>query len=156
MRRLVLALAIGALTAVGPAMAGEAAAAAEAAALPEVESAILTPTELGLAEPAQGFYPFFGGTGFNTTTIGGFGSGINTFSSIGGCGSFTIVFCPFFSAAPYYSTFPAANQFLGSSSLGGSGTIVLGGFGNGLLGAGFGSPFSFGFGVGTPRVIVLR
>lgn len=139
MRHLVVALAIAALVLGAPGGAAQAAGAGEQ----QAHYTVLTPEQVGLTEPAQGFYPFFAGFGQGGTPLGtgiGLGGlapvtlGTNAlFNGLGGCGLFSASFCPFFSAAPYTSTFISQ----GTSGLGGPTTTGLGGlFGNNLLGGG--------------------
>ncbi len=69
MRRIALGFALGVLLAAAP---GGAALAAQP------EASVLTPEQMGLTEPGQGFYPFFtglGGSPFQQPATGFFGSG---------------------------------------------------------------------------------
>src|SRR5262245_59237647 len=99
MRRVGLALALAALAAVAPWVAGFAGAAGE----PEgfAPGTVLTPTELGITDPAQGFYPFFPSGGSNLAN----NFGLFALGGFNGCGAFSVTFCPFFSSPPYWSTF---------------------------------------------------
>ena len=155
MRRLLVALAVAVLAASGPAAAAQAAGVGEAEAylvvpVGDASGALLTPDQLGLTNPGQGFYPYFlspgqgsngilNGGGLNGFGLGGVAPGgltaANLFSGFGGCGIFSIAFCPFFSAAPFTSTFLSQN----------GGRLGLGG----ALGTGGLSPFGLG-GLFTP------
>jgi hypothetical protein len=136
MRSLAVALALAVLATALPAARTTAAAAPDGPPAPAAPAAsllpfaaapaplsVLSPTELGLTEPAQGFFPYFVGFGF-LGAPGVFG--------LGGCGPFSLGFCPFFAAAPFFSTFPTATLGLGGLALS-----------PGLLGAGLlGLPFA--------------
>ncbi|HZR99087.1 MAG TPA: hypothetical protein VFE37_10295 [Chloroflexota bacterium] len=123
MRRLLVALAVAGLVASG------AGAVAQASGLDDTRPAlgtVLTPDQVGITQPGQGFFPFFvGAGGQNGSNLGGIGlagaapTALGTsalFSGFGGCGVFSISFCPFFSAAPFSQTFLLANG--GSLGLG--------------------------------------
>ncbi len=165
MRRLLVALGVAALTLGAAGGSGPVASASEVA----VGFAVLTPVELGLTEPAQGFYPFFTA---GTTTTRGIGQGIGLgglaptnlgsaafFNGAGGCGAFSALICPFFGAQQFSNTFLSQGALglaspLLTSGLGFpfTGTGATTGFPTGLAGlgtAGF-SPFGFSpfFGAG--------
>jgi len=140
MRRVGLALALAALAAVAPWVAGFAGATGE----PEsfAPGAILTPAELGITDPAQGFNPYFPSSG---NSIGN-NFGLFALGGFNGCGAFSVTFCPFFSAPPYWSTFSQVGT-LGIGSGLGSSAFFNPYFNNrfGLGGLGFGAqgiPFS--------------
>ena len=176
MRRLVAALVLAALAAAvpgAPVQAGEAEVylVVSADQVPALlagglvsEDAVLTPEAVGLADPGQGFYPFFAGLGtgvpisalsggatgtlplgLGSIALGVTGSGIIGLGGLnggGGCGIFGIGFCPFFQAAPFTSTFPGAGGTLGLS--------------NQFLGGGLGLAGTGTLGLGNVRIIVLR
>jgi len=128
MRRVGLALALAVLAAVAPWAAGLAGAAGEPEAY--TPGAVLTPAELGITDPAQGFYPFIPSGGNNANNQ----FGLFALGGFNGCGAFSIGFCPFFTSPPYWSTFSQV------------GTLGLGGgfnnqFGIGLGGGLIGNPF---------------
>src|SRR3954468_21732242 len=146
MRRLLVALAVAGL------VAGGSGAVAQASGLDTTRSAagaVLTPDQIGITQPAQGFFPFFNGAGGqNGSNLGGIGLGgvaptgltsAALFSGFGGCGVFSISFCPQFSAQPYSQTFVLANG--GSLGLG----SPLGGLG-GVGGVGCGGVAANGIG----------
>jgi hypothetical protein len=147
MRRVGLALALAALAAAAPWVAGFASAAGE----PEgfAPGAVLTPTELGITDPAQGFNPYFPSTGnslgnnFGVFPLGGFN----------GCGAFSVTFCPFFSAAPYWSTFSQVGGTLGIGAGLGSSVFFNPYFNSrfGLGGLGFG-----GGGIPFTGAVIVR
>jgi len=136
MRRLLVALAVAGL------VAGGSGAVAQASGLDTTRSAagaVLTPDQIGITQPAQGFFPFFNGaTGQNGSGLGGIGLGgvapttLSGAALFGGCGVFSIAFCPQFSAQPYSQTFLLANG--GSLGLG-SPFAGLGGLGCGGVAA---------------------
>ncbi|HLH26959.1 MAG TPA: hypothetical protein VK066_30910 [Chloroflexota bacterium] len=147
MRRLLAALVLAGL------MASSAGVVAQASGLDDTRpapGAVLTPDQIGITQPGQGFFPFFvGAGGQNGSNLGGIGLGgvapttLGTsalFSGFGGCGVFSIAFCPFFSAQPFSQTFLLANG--GSLGLGsplqslGLGSLGFGGLGFGLFGPG--------------------
>jgi hypothetical protein len=140
MRRLFVALAVAGLLASGSG------AVAQASGLDDTRPAlgtVLTPDQIGIIQPGQGFFPYFVGAGGHSgTNLGGIGLGgvapttLGTsalFSGFGGCGLFSIAFFPLFSAQPFSQTFPLAN----GGSLG---------LGSPLQGLGFGLGFGKGFG----------
>jgi hypothetical protein len=133
MRRVGLALALAVLAAAAPWAAGFAGAAGEPEAY--TPGAVLTPTELGITDPAQGFYPFIPSGGNNANNQ----FGLFALGGFNGCGAFSIGFCPFFSSPPYWSTFSQ----VGTLGLGGGVNSQLGtGLGGGAFGNGlFGNPF---------------
>jgi len=164
MRRFLVALAVAGLVAGGSGAAAQASGLEHAAAVP---GAVLTPDQVGITHPAQGFLPFFQSAG-QGTGIGLGNLGPTTFSSAalfsgqGGCGVFSTLFCPFFTAAPFTQTFISQNGGtlgLGNQfGIGGVGSFVgLGGFGfnPGLFGANQGQLSTavtgnvFGTGVGS-------
>jgi hypothetical protein len=150
MRQLMVALAVAALVLGGPATAAHAAGSEGL----QTHYTVLTPEQAGLTEPAQGFFPFFAGSGQGGTPLGngiGLGGlapttvGANAlFNGQGGCGIFSAGFCPFFSAGPFTSTFLSQ----GTIGLGGPTSAGLGGlFGNNVLGGGlFGAGAGLGLG----------
>jgi hypothetical protein len=177
MRSLVVALVVAGLIAFGSGPAAQASGLDDTRPVP---GSVLTPDQIGITQPGQGFFPFFvGAGGQNGSSLGGLGlggvapNGLTTaalFSGFGGCGVFSINFCPQFSAAPFTQTFLSQNgSALGLGGplggLGGAGTFG-GGFGqvsaqavggntlSGLGGAGFGLPGGHvnppGFGPGNP------
>jgi hypothetical protein len=113
MRRLLAALVVAGLVASGSG------AVAQASGLDDTRpalGAVLTPDQIGITQPAQGFFPFFvGAGGQGGTNLGGIGLGgvapttLGGAALFGGCGVFSIAFCPFFSAAPFSQTFLLAN-----------------------------------------------
>ncbi|HZU07880.1 MAG TPA: hypothetical protein VFB73_18095 [Chloroflexota bacterium] len=129
MRSLAVALALAILATAIPTARSAAAAPDESSAPSAVSflpsdaapapSSVLSPAELGLTEPAQGFFPYFVGLGF---------VGAPGLLGFGGCGPFSLGFCPFFAAAPFFSTFPAATLGFGGLALSPSllGTGLLG------------------------------
>jgi hypothetical protein len=140
MRQLLVALAVAALVLGGPAAAAQAVGSGER----QAHFTVLTPEQAGLTEPAQGFFPFFAGSGQGGTPLGngiGLGGlapttlGANAlFNGHGGCGIFSAGFCPFFTAGPFTSTFLSQ----GTIGLGGPTSAGLGGlFGSNVLGGGF-------------------
>jgi hypothetical protein len=160
MRRLLVALAVAGLVASGSG------ALAQASGLDDARPAlgsVLTPDQLGIPQPGQGFFPYFvGAGGQNGSNLGGLGLGgvastglgaSALFSGFGGCGAFSIAFCPLFSAQPFSQTFLQANGGsigLGSplQGLGLTNNLGLGGFGGfGGLGVGL-NPGLFGLGTG--------
>jgi hypothetical protein len=146
MRRLLVALAVAGL------VAGGSGAVAQASGLdntrPTVD-AVLTPDQIGITQPAQGFFPFFNGAGGqNGSNLGGLGLGgvaptnltsAALFSGFGGCGVFSISFCPQFSSPPISQTFLLANG--GSLGLGSpfAGLGGVGGLGCGVAANGIGA-----------------
>jgi hypothetical protein len=148
MRRLLIALAVAGLVAGG---SGAVAQASDLDNARPAAGAVLTPDQIGITQPAQGFSPFFVGAG--GSNLGGIGLGgvapttLGTsafFSGFGGCGAFSISFCPFFNSQPFTQTFLATNG--GQLGLGLTG---LGGIGGqfGLPGGAINPP---GFGPGNP------
>jgi hypothetical protein len=135
MRRIALGFALGVLLAAAP---GGAALAAQP------EATILTPEQVGLSNPGQGYYPFFVGAGsnpFQQPGSGFFGSG-----SLTGIGVTSLAT----SGAPRVGQ-PGFSGFSGLPSAfspGGIGAGSVGGFG---LGGTFGG---VGFG-GTPNPFTL-
>jgi len=137
MRRLLIALALLA----GAATAGVAPAAASTLG-PDggirAEASVISPVELGLHTPAQGFYPYLTGVGLPYGNFNGTGTG--------GCGAFGYGYCPRFNGS-YVSTFPLAQGSFGGS---GGGYNM---FGYGGLGYGGFSPFGYGsLGYGYPGI----
>jgi hypothetical protein len=144
MRRLLVALAMAGL------VAGGSGAVAQASGLDDTRPAlgtVLTPGQIGITQPGQGFFPFFvGAGGQNGSNLGGIGLGgvapsaLGTsalFSGFGGCGALSIAFCPQFSAQPFSQSFLLAN----GGSLGLGGPFQGLGLNNNL---GFGGGFGFG------------
>ena len=171
MRRLVVVLAAAALALGGPIAAAQAAGEGEAAA----HYSVLTPDQIGLTEPGQGFFPYFLNGGQSGSSRGsGIGLGglapttlgaSAVFNGQGGCGIFSNAFCPFFSASPYTSTFLSQGfNLAGANQLGGLGglnSLALGhlnGLGLGTLntfGGALGFNSLFGGLGGTGTVVVL-
>jgi hypothetical protein len=162
MRRFVVALAVAGLVASGSGAVAQASGLDRTA--PRASS-VLTPDQVGITQPGQGFFPFFNGAGGqNGSNLGGLGLGgvaPNTlgtsalFSGFGGCGVFSINFCPQFSAAPFTSTFFLQNGgalglgFGGAGGVGGVGGVGgAGGAGGQLSAQAVGGNNAVGFGLG--------
>jgi len=150
MRRFLVALVVAGLVASGSGAVAQASGSTDTR--PALGS-VLTPDQLGIPQPGQGFLPYLTGAGSqNGSNLGGLGLGgvaptsLGTSALFGGCGAFSIVFCPFFSTQPYSQTFLLANGGslgLGSpfQGLGMGNNVGLGGFGG--VG-GFGAVGGFG------------
>lgn len=153
MRRLVVALVLGAFAATVPVAASHAANAtgpesyvldmAGAAASGQSGAyTVLTPGQLGLTEPGQGFYPYFPGFRGNQGFFG--------FGGFGGCGAFSFLYCPFFTSSAIGATYN------GFGNLGLNSPFGLGGLGFGTgLGTGLGAASATAFnpflnGIGVP------
>ncbi len=144
MRSILVALAVAALALGGPGSAAQAAGTGDA---PTV-AAVLTPGQLGLPDPAQGFYPYFTATGFTAPSGLGLGAGLlpgpfgphTLFNGFGCCGLFSALFCPFFSAVPFTNTFISQGN-LGPTRISLAGLPLFG----------FGPFFGLGSLVGTVR-----
>jgi hypothetical protein len=152
MRRLLVALAVAGLVASASGAVAQASGFDDARPSP---GAVLTPDQIGITQPGQGFFPFFAGaSGQNGSNLGGIGLGgvapvtLGPSALFGACGVFSIAFCPLFSAAPFSQTFLLANG--GSLGLGSplqallNNNVGLGGVGiNSSL---FGTGTNFGLG----------
>jgi hypothetical protein len=109
MKRLVVVLAAAALALGAPAYAAQAASDGDLAG----QYSVLTPDQIGVTEPAQGFLPYFVGVGGSSRGSGiGLGGLAPTtlgtsavFNGLGGCGIFSSSYCPFFASSPFSSTF---------------------------------------------------
>ena len=169
MRRIALGFALGVLLATAP---GGAALAAQP------EAAVLTPEQIGVTEPGQGFYPYLGGVGitgpFQQPNTGFFGTGnligvgLTASPTTLGTSPVGSFFFTGFSGFPGVGGTTGLNPFiLGAVPLSGgscgvfslnfcplySSTPIQSPFQSGLTGSPFGLG-GLGFGTGGPVIIV--